>query len=56
VVARARAFEAALRAAGKDIETVYVDGGGHNGLFASAAQYDASVRRIATFLRRHLST
>ena len=53
-VGRARAFEAALRAAGKDVEAVYVDGGTHNGLFASAAQYDASVARVAAFLRRRL--
>lgn len=53
-VGRARAFEAALRAARKDVDAVYVDGGGHDGLFASAAQYDASVTRIAAFLRRRL--
>ena len=51
-IARARAFEAALRAARKDVEAMFIDGGGHNGLFASAPQYDASVARIASFLRR----
>jgi carboxymethylenebutenolidase len=54
-IARARAFEAALRGAGKDVEAMFIDGGGHNGLFASAAQYDASVARIAAFLRRTLA-
>ncbi|MGH7717973.1 MAG: dienelactone hydrolase family protein, partial [Gemmatimonadaceae bacterium] len=53
-IERARAFEAALRAARKDVEAVYVEGGSHNGLFASPAQYDASVTRIAAFLRRRL--
>jgi alpha-beta hydrolase superfamily lysophospholipase len=53
-VERARAFEAALRAVRKDVEAVYIDGGQHNGLFANAAQYDATVRCVAKFLRRHL--
>jgi uncharacterized damage-inducible protein DinB len=52
----ARAFEAAMRRAGREIETVYVAGGSHNGLFASAAQYDASVQRIAAFLRERLAS
>jgi dienelactone hydrolase len=53
-VERARAFEAALHAAGKDVEAVYVDGGRHNSLFASEQQYEMTVRRIADFLRRRL--
>lgn len=52
-VDRARAFEAALRAAGKDVQVTYFDAG-HNDLFASAAQYDATVRRIRAFLRQQL--
>jgi dienelactone hydrolase len=54
-IARARAFEAALRAGGRDVEAMFIEGGGHNGLFASAAQYDASVARIASYLRRTLA-
>ncbi len=52
-VDRARAFEAALRAAGKEVDATYFEAG-HNGLFDSAAQYDATVRRIGAFLRQHL--
>ena len=44
----------ALRAVRKDVEAVYIDGGQHNGLFANTAQYDATVRCVAKFLRRHL--
>src|SRR5215207_1763039 len=52
-VDRARAFEAALRAAGKEVDATYFEAG-HNDLFASAAQYDATVRRISAFLRQQL--
>jgi dienelactone hydrolase len=52
-VDRARAFEAALRAAGKEVDATYFEAG-HNDLFASAAQYDATVRRIRAFLRQQL--
>jgi len=53
-IERARAFEAALRAAGRPVEVLYFEGGRHNGLFADSAQYDATLRRIATFLRSRL--
>jgi len=52
-VDRARAFEAALRAAGKEVDATYFEAG-HNDLFASASQYDATVRRISAFLRQQL--
>ena len=52
-VDRARAFEAALRAAGKEVEATYFEAG-HNNLFASAAQFDETVRRVSAFLRQYL--
>lgn len=52
-IARARAFEAALQAAGKAVEVTYFEAG-HNEVFASAVQYDATVRRVTTFLRQRL--
>ena len=54
-IARARAFEAALRSAGRRVDTLYVDRAGHNGLFENPAQYDATVRRVAAFLRAELT-
>jgi dienelactone hydrolase len=53
-VRMARAFEGALRQAGKQVEAFYYDGGRHNGIFASSTQYDDEVQRIVTFLRRAL--
>ena len=53
-VRRARAFESAARGAGRPVEAVYYEGGGHNGLFASPAQYEDELRRMADFLRCHL--
>jgi len=53
-IARARAFASALRDAGKDVEAQFFEGG-HNGLFESPSQYDASVRLMADFLRRRLT-
>jgi dienelactone hydrolase len=53
-VQRARAFEAALRGAGKAVEAVYYEGGRHNDLFANPAQYRDGVRRVVEFLRRYL--
>jgi dienelactone hydrolase len=52
-VQMARDFEALLRAAKKEVDAVYYDGG-HNALFTSPAQHDEEVRQIAAFLRRHL--
>jgi dienelactone hydrolase len=54
-VDRARAFEDALRKAGKPVEAVYFDGGRHHGLFTNVAQYDDTVRRVAAFLRQRLA-
>jgi len=53
-VQMARDFEAALRRAGKPVEAKYYEGGGHNGLFASATQYDDEVQRMTAFLRQYL--
>ena len=53
-VGMARAFEAALRRAGRLVEVAYYDGG-HNSIFTSTAQYDDEVERIAGFLRRYLT-
>jgi predicted esterase len=53
VVDRARAFEAALRAAGKQVDATYFEAG-HNAVFATAAQYEATVRRVTSFLRQLL--
>jgi alpha-beta hydrolase superfamily lysophospholipase len=50
-VARARAFEAALRRAGKPVEAVYYPGGRHNGLFADRREYRDKVARAGAFLR-----
>jgi carboxymethylenebutenolidase len=49
-VAMARAFEAALRNAGKPVEAVYYDGSGHEAIFTSRSQYADAVQRIAAFL------
>jgi dienelactone hydrolase len=53
-VQMARDFEAALRRAGKQVDTTYYEGGGHNGLFSSSTQYDDAVQRMVAFLRRQL--
>ena len=53
-VRMARDFEAALRRAGKPVEAMYYEGGGHNGIFTSSAQYRDEVQRMVAFLRRHL--
>jgi dipeptidyl aminopeptidase/acylaminoacyl peptidase len=53
-VARARAYEAALRKGGKTVEAHYYEHGGHNGLFTRPVQYDDEVKRMMGFLRRHL--
>ena len=53
-VERARLFEAALRRAGRSVESKYYPEGRHNGIFASVAQHEDELRRSAAFLRRHL--
>ncbi len=49
-VQMARAFEAAVRRAGKPVEAFYYEGGEHNGMFASPTQYADGVRRMIAFL------
>ena len=51
-VEMARRFESALRTGGKYVETKYYEGGGHNSMFSSSAQYEDAVQRISTFLHR----
>lgn len=46
-------FEAKLRAAGKPVEAVYYEGGRHNDIFTSPAQYGDEVQTMVAFLRRH---
>jgi len=55
-VQMAHRFEAALRRAGRPVDARYYDGAGHNGVFTSASQFDDEVKRIVSFLRRHLSS
>jgi dipeptidyl aminopeptidase/acylaminoacyl peptidase len=50
----ARAFEAALRNAGKAVEAVYYEGGGHETIFTSRTQYEDALQRMAAFLRHRL--
>jgi dipeptidyl aminopeptidase/acylaminoacyl peptidase len=50
----ARDFEAKLRATGKPVEAVYYEGGRHNDIFTSSAQYRDEVQKMVTFLRHHL--
>jgi dipeptidyl aminopeptidase/acylaminoacyl peptidase len=49
----ARDFEAALRRAGKAVESRYYPGAGHNGIFTDLNQRDDEVKRVVAFLRRH---
>jgi dienelactone hydrolase len=53
-VEMARAFERLARAETKPVESMFYEGGRHNGLFADAAQHRDEVERMCTFLRRHL--
>jgi len=53
-VTMARAFEAALRNAGKAVEAVYYEGGGHETIFTSRTQYEDALQRMAAFLRHRL--
>jgi dienelactone hydrolase len=50
----ARAFEAALKRAGKPVESTYYEYGGHNSFFADAKQRDDEIRRMVAFYARHL--
>ncbi len=51
-ITRARAFEAALRAANKPVESHYYPNGTHNGIFANRVQRKDEVRRILQFMHR----
>jgi dienelactone hydrolase len=53
-VEMARAFEAALKRAGKPVESTYYEYGGHNSFFADAKQRDDEIRRMVAFYARHL--
>ena len=53
---KARAFEAALRKAGKTVEAVYYEKAGHNGIFTDPKQFEDSVRRIAVFIAQSPET
>lgn len=53
-VSMARAFEAALRYAGKTVEPVYYVGGGHETIFTARTQYEDALQRMTTFLRHRL--
>lgn len=48
----ARQFEAALRAAKKDVEVKYYEGAGHNALFTNPAQLDDAVLSVSDFHRK----
>lgn len=50
----ARAFEAALKRAGKPVESTYFEYGGHNSFFSDAKQRGDEVRRMVAFYARHL--
>lgn len=54
-VTMARAFEAALRNAGKPVEAVYYEGGGHETIFTARAQYEDALQRMTTFLRHRMA-
>jgi dienelactone hydrolase len=48
-IARARAFEAALRRAGRSVDAHYYDAGEHNGLFRDPAQREDRLARMSAF-------
>lgn len=50
----ARNFEAVLLGAGKEVETVYYEGGRHNSIFASATQRNDEIQKMRVFFLRHL--
>ena len=51
-ITKARQFEAALRAAKKDVEVKYYEESGHNAIFNTPNQHDDTVQRVSDFLRR----
>jgi pimeloyl-ACP methyl ester carboxylesterase len=52
-VEMARKFEEAMRRAGRAVEAVYYEGGGHNSIFTNAIQFDNEVQHIIAFIQRH---
>jgi dienelactone hydrolase len=50
----ARAFEAALKRAGKPVEATYYEYGGHNSFFSDARQREDEIKRMVAFYVRHL--
>jgi carboxymethylenebutenolidase len=50
----AREFEASLRQHGKQVETSYYEGGGHNSFFTNSEQHADELGRMIAFLRRRL--
>lgn len=53
-VRRARAFQDALRNAGKPVDAVYYPTGQHNSLWTDPAQHADEVQHMKSFLNRHL--
>jgi len=53
-VRMAQDFEWAAPASGKAVEAVYYEGGRHNDLFDSSVRCLDAVKRMPTFLLRHL--
>jgi dienelactone hydrolase len=49
-IERARAFELALRRAGRPVDVKYYERGKHNGIFTDRAQYRDAVDRVAAFI------
>lgn len=55
-VALVRDFEAELRRNRKNVEAHYYEGGGHNTFFTDPTQRDVELKKMITFLWRHLGT
>jgi dienelactone hydrolase len=53
-ISMARQFEAALRAANKNVEVKYYERSEHNDIFSNSAQFDDAVQRISDFLQNKL--
>lgn len=53
-ITMAHTFEAALRAANKDVEVKYFESGGHNSLFTNPSQFDNTIRLVVAFLKRKM--
>ena len=53
-VSMARQFEAALRAAKKNVEVKYYEESGHNSVFTNSTQFEDTIQRISDFVRNKL--